>query len=365
MTTASRSNGAIDLTDKAAKGKIRRVCVIGGAGYVGSVLIERLLDQGYSVTVLDALMYGDDGVRHVVDRPGFDLVQGDLRNIEAVVAACRFADAVVHLGALVGDPACELDEQLTLQINRDATFTAAAIARGLGIERFIFASTCSVYGATDDLLDESSELAPISLYARSKMESEDLLLSMNGGAFCPSILRFGTFYGRSPRERFDLVVNLLAAKAVAEGEITIMGGQQWRPFIHVADGADAIIRCLKAPAKSVAHQVFNVGSDEQNHRLADIAEIIASIVPGTRVRFEEAAAEEANYRVSFSHIQSTLRFRPRHSLADGIAEIKAAVESGLVDDYRNAKYSNFKAMTNGDAARALDAQQDVPKAAVG
>jgi nucleoside-diphosphate-sugar epimerase len=364
MTTASTSNGAIDLTDKSGAGKIRRVCVIGGAGYVGSVLIERLLDEGYAVTVLDALMYGDDGVRHVIDRPGFDLVQGDLRNIEAVVAACRFADAVVHLGALVGDPACELDEQLTLQINRDATFTAAAIARGLGIERFVFASTCSVYGATDDLLDEGSALAPISLYARSKMESEELLLSMNGSSFCPSVLRFGTFYGHSPRERFDLVVNLLAAKAVSEGEITIMGGEQWRPFIHVADGAESIMRVLKAPAAAVSHQVFNVGSDEQNQRLVDIAGLIAEQVPDVRVRFEEAAAAEANYRVSFAHIESTLGFRPSRSIRDGIAEIRSAVETGLVDDYKDSKYSNFKAMTSGDAARALDGQQDA-KAAVG
>jgi nucleoside-diphosphate-sugar epimerase len=365
MTTASRSNGAIDLTEKSGT-KVRRVCVIGGAGYVGSVLIERLLDEGYGVTVLDALMYGDDGVRHVIERPGFELVKGDLRNIEAVVAACRFADAVVHLGALVGDPACELDEQLTLQINRDATFTAAAVARGLGIKRFVFASTCSVYGATDDLLDEDSALAPISLYARSKMESEELLLSLNNNGFCPSVLRFGTFYGRSPRDRFDLVVNLLAAKAVSEGEITINGGQQWRPFIHVADGAEAILRCLEAPAGAVAHQVFNVGSDGQNHRLIDIAEIIAEMVPGVRVRFQEAASDEANYRVSFAHIESTLGFVPRYSLRDGIAEIKAAVESGLVGDYTDVKYSNFKAMTTGQAARALDdGRQVAPQAAVG
>ncbi len=364
MSTASTS-GAIDLTDGSGRKQIRRVCVIGGAGYVGSVLIERLLDEGYGVTVLDALMYGDDGVRHVAARPGFELVKGDLRNIEAVVAACRFADAVVHLGALVGDPACELDEQLTLQINRDATFTAAAVARGLGIKRFVFASTCSVYGATDDLLDEGSPLQPISLYAQSKMESEELLLSLNSNGFCPSVLRFGTFYGRSPRERFDLVVNLLAAKAVSEGEITILGGQQWRPFIHVADGAEAIIKCLQAPTEVVSHQVFNVGSDEQNHRLLDIAELISGLVPGVRVRFEEAAAEEANYRVSFARIRSALGFVPRYSLTDGIAEIKADVENGRVGNYKDPKYSNFKAMTTGDAARALDASQQVaPTAAV-
>jgi nucleoside-diphosphate-sugar epimerase len=349
---------------KAAEQEIRHVCVIGGAGFVGSVLIERLLDEGYSVTVLDALMYGDEGIRHVAERPGFRFVQGDLRDLQAIVAACRFADAVVHLGALVGDPACELDEQLTLQINRDATFTAAAVARGLGIDRFVFASTCSVYGATDDLLDEDSPLQPISLYARTKMESEQLLLSMTTDGFCPVVLRFGTFYGRSPRERFDLVVNLLAAKAVQEGEISVIGGQQWRPLLHVADGADAILKCLQAPASVVTHQVFNVGSDEQNHTLAEVADIIAGLVPGVKVRFEPAATQEANYRVSFARIRAALDFRSRYTLAAGIEEIASALRQGIVDDYTEAKYSNYKAIATGQAMQALEGQL-LPTAAIG
>jgi nucleoside-diphosphate-sugar epimerase len=363
MTTAG-ANGAIDLTDK--PGTIRRVCVIGGAGYVGSVLVERLLDEGYAVTVLDALLYGDDGVRHVIDRPGFKLVRGDLRNIEAVVAACRSADAVVHLGALVGDPACELDERLTLQINHDATFTAAAVARGLGIQRFVFASTCGVYGASDDLLDEDSAVAPISLYAQSKLRSEELLLSMAGDGFCPTVLRFGTFYGRSPRERFDLVVNLLTARAVVEGEIAIHGGQQYRPFLHVADGAEAVLRCLRAPTEVVARQVFNVGSDDQNHRMRDVGERIAELVPAIRVRVQEPATAEANYRVSFARIRSALGFIPRYSLSDGIAELRDAVHSGKVGDYTEARYSNVKAMTTGQATRALEGgPQPASRAAVG
>jgi nucleoside-diphosphate-sugar epimerase len=362
MTTA-RGNGAIDLTDKPA---IRRICVIGGAGYVGSVLVERLLDDGYGVTVLDALLYGDDGIRHVIDRPGFELVRGDLRNIEAVVAASRSADAVVHLGALVGDPACELDEQLTLQINQEATFTAAAVSRGLGIQRFVFASTCGVYGATDDLLDEDSPVAPISLYAQSKLKSEELLLSMAGDGFDPTVLRFGTFYGRSRRERFDLVINLLTARAVAEGEIHINGGQQFRPFLHVADGAEAIIGCLLAPAEVIGGQVFNVGADDQNRRLTDVAELIAELVPQVQVRYQEAAAVEANYRVSFARIRAALGFVPRYSLRHGIAEVRDAVQSGKIADYTEARYSNVKAMASGQAALALEGEHQVAsRAAVG
>jgi len=332
--------------------EIRRVCVIGGAGFVGSVLVERLLDEGHDVTVLDSCMYGDESIQHLVDRPGCTILRGDLRDTVAIVTACRDTDAVVHLGALVGDPACELDEDLTLEINRDATYTAAALARALGVERFVFASTCSVYGATDEQLHEDSLLAPISLYARSKAESEQLLLPLAGNGFCPTVLRFGTLYGQSHRERFDLVVNLLAAKAVVDGEITITGGEQWRPFVHVADCAEAILQCLHAPRSVVSGRIYNVGSDEQNHTLRDIATIVNDVVPGVRVRFEPAAAQEANYHVSFARIREELGFSPARTVADGIGEIKAAVERGRVSNYTDARYSNYKALASGDVALA-------------
>ena len=327
--------------------------MIGGAGYVGSVLVRRLLDRGYRVTVMDALMYGDEGIRDLFGHPSFDVVRGDLRDLEAVVSAARSADAVVHLGALVGDPACDLDEQLAIDINLEATKTLASVSRGLGIRRFVFASTCSVYGATDDLLDEASPLAPVSLYARTKMHSEQMLISMNGGSFAPTILRFGTFYGASPRARFDLVVNLLAAKAVTDGEITLFGGGQWRPFLHVEDGAEAILACLEAPEPRVAYQVFNVGSDEQNHTLADVGAIVAAAVPGTQVNVRSPNETEANYRVSFERIKSALGFTPRRTVADGVAEIRDEILSGKVGDYTETRYSNAKALAEGDAAQAL------------
>ncbi|MFL5800076.1 MAG: NAD-dependent epimerase/dehydratase family protein [Actinomycetota bacterium] len=333
--------------------RIRRVLVVGGAGYVGSVLVRRLLDRGYQVTVMDALLYGDEGISDLYGNPALDVVIGDLRNLEAVVSAVRGTDAVVHLGALVGDPACELDEDLAVEVNLEATRTLAAIARGLGIRRFVFASTCSVYGATDELLDESSHLAPVSLYARTKMESERLLLSMNGGTFAPVILRFGTFFGASPRARFDLVVNLLAAKAVREGELTVFGGDQWRPFLHVEDGAEAIIACVEAPEPSVAYQVFNVGADEQNHTMAEMGQIVASAVPGARLRIEPPNAVEANYRVSFERIRTNLGFLARRTIADGVAEIRDDILSGRVEDYTVARYSNVRALVEGETGQVV------------
>lgn len=345
-------------TDQAAAGadtaqQPSRICVVGGAGFLGSILVELLLDEGHQVTIFDALLYGDEGIRHLLDRPGLSLVPGDLRDITATVRAFRHADVVVHLGALVGDPACNIDERLTLEINRDATAKAAAIARGLGIGRFIFASTCSVYGASDGLLDEDSPLDPISVYARSKMESEQLLLAQSGNGFWPTVLRFGTLYGQSQRERFDLVVNLLTAQAVAAGEITVFGGRQWRPFVHVRDVAEAVLRCLQAPHDAVGSRVFNVGGDDQNHTLAEIAEIISTVVPGVEVNIAPATAAEADYRVSFARIRSAIGFAPRRTVADGVAEIATAISCGAVSNYTDARYSNYKALISGEAMAAL------------
>jgi nucleoside-diphosphate-sugar epimerase len=330
-----------------------RICVVGGAGFLGSILVELLLDEGYNVTILDAFLYGDEGIRHLLGRAGLSLVCGDLRDISVTVQAFRHSDAVVHLGALVGDPACDIDEQLTLEVNRDATAKAAAVARGLGIGRFIFASTCSVYGASAGILHEDSPLDPISLYARSKMESEQLLLAQPGQGFWPTVLRFGTLYGQSQRERFDLVVNLLTAQAVATSEITVFGGCQWRPFVHVRDAADAILGCLRAPSPAIGGRVFNVGGDDENYTVAQIAEIISTAVPGTKVNVAPATVEEANYRVSFARIRSAIGFVPRRTVADGVAELAASVAGGAVPDYTDARYNNYKALVSGEAMTAL------------
>jgi nucleoside-diphosphate-sugar epimerase len=330
-----------------------RVTVIGGAGYVGSVLIRAVLDRGYHVTLVDSLLYGDEGINQLYGRPDFELVQDDLREVDAIRRGSRDADAVVHLGGLVGDPACGLDERLTLEINLESTRMIADAVREEGVRRFIFASSCAVYGASEGTLDEGSALDPVSMYARTKMESERVLLGMAGADFAPVMLRFGTFYGLSPRPRFDLVVNLLAAKAVNDGEITILGGDQWRPFVHVEDGSDAIIRCLDAPIDVVTGQVFNVGSDEQNHTLRQVAEIIAAELPGVRVTYEPGAATEANYRVSFGKIRRLLGFVPRRTLAEGVREIAAEIRSGTISDYQATRYSNHKSLMAGGAATLI------------
>ncbi len=342
------------------KQAVRSVLVIGGAGYLGSVLVRKLLERGYYVTVLDALLYGDEGIRDLYGHDRFEFIQGDMRDVEDVVRAMQDADAVIHLGAIVGDPACALDEKLTLEINLAATRMIAEVARGFGVQRFIFASTCSVYGASDQLLDERSALNPVSLYARTKIDAERILLSLNDDRFAPVILRFATVYGLSPRPRFDLVINLLAARAVSEKRITIFGGSQWRPFIHVDDAAEAILKCLEAPLLAVKGQIFNVGSDEQNYQIAQLGDIIKELIPDVESIHQGEDVDRRNYRVSFAKIRKQLGFVPRRTVADGVLEIKAAIEAGRIQDYRDPRYSNYKTLSEEGNATMIRRRRIIP-----
>lgn len=335
-------------------GRPRRVLVIGGAGYIGSALLPKLLEKGNLVRVLDMLIYGDEPVRSVLDHPNLEVLQGDFRRADRVVEAMRNVDAVVHLGAIVGDPACDLDEQLTLDINLHATRMIAEVAKASGIRRFVFASTCSVYGATDEMLDERSEVKPISLYGRTKLAAEKLLLGMSSSEFSPSIVRFATIYGLSGRTRMDLVVNLLSAKAKCDGEITVFGGDQWRPFVHVEDAAEAVSQVLDAPLAVVGNEVFNVGSDEQNFQIRDIGELIHQEVVGAELICKESMADKRNYRVSFARIRNELGFVPRWTVIQGIRQVVEAVANGQIEDYRDPRYSNAKSLEAGGVTRIRD-----------
>lgn len=325
--------------------KVRRALVIGGAGYIGSALLPMLLDRGYEVRVLDLLIYGKDPIAPWLDDPRLEVIQADFRQIDSVVGAMQDVDAVIHLGAIVGDPACALDEGLTTEINLMATRVIAEIAKGYGVRYFVFASTCSVYGASDRILDEDSPIKPISLYARSKAASEKVLLKMAGENFAPVILRFSTVYGLSGRYRFDLVVNLLTAKALIDGEITIFGGSQWRSFVHVADAARAIVAVLSAPPDQVRAQVFNVGSDEQNYTISTIGNMIHRYVPDAQIINKGNEIDPNDYRVGFSKIRNSLGFKPEWTVEKGIEQVISAIQSGQVKDYKQPHYSNIKFLT--------------------
>lgn len=333
------------LGDQPEDSTVRLVLVIGGAGYIGSAFLPKLLEKGYHVRLLDLLLYGTEPIEDLLHHPRLEIMQADFRQIDKVVEAMRGVDAVIHLGGIVGDPASALDEELTIDINLIATRMIAEVAKGSGVGHFIFASSCSVYGASEEKLDERSALRPVSLYARSKIASEKVLMSMADDHFAPVTLRFGTIYGLSGRTRFDLVVNLLTAQAVFDKEIHIYGGNQWRPFLHVVDAARAILRALEAPRNLVSNQIFNVGSNEQNYTIGQIGEIIQSYLPEAKVMQEVENADRRNYWVDFSKIHDTLGFVPEWTVEKGVQQVIDAILSGKVKDYRDAKYSNVKFLT--------------------
>jgi len=317
------------------------VLVVGGAGYIGSIVVRTLLKRGFRVRVLDSLVYGASAIEEVFDHPRLEFIRGDCRNIQDMVSAMRGAGAVIHLAAIVGDPACDQDHKIAQEINYAATRMMIEIAKGEQVQRFIFASSCSVYGASEQVMDENSQVHPISLYADTKVDSERALLAAANGSFHPTVLRFATIFGLSPRPRFDLVVNLLTAKALKERVITIYNGEQWRPFLHVADAASAIMRVLEAPVALVGGQIYNVGDSRLNYTLTDVAAKLVKFFPNTRVEHVENT-DRRSYRVSFEKIKGHLGFTCNKSLDDGIYEIKAAFESGQISDYGAALYSNVK-----------------------
>lgn len=334
------------------------VLVIGGAGYIGSAVIPKLLTQGYRVRVLDCFLFGKEPILPFLKNSALEVCRGDFRNVDTVVAAMKDIDSVIHLGGLVGDPACAIDEELTIQVNLIATRMIAQVAKGNGISRFVFASSCSVYGASDQALNEKSTLNPVSLYARSKIASENVLLSLKDDSFEPVILRFGTIYGLSGRTRFDLVVNLLAAKAVVEGVITVYGKDQWRPFLHVQDAATAVVLALSARSESIASTIFNVGCDEQNRTLGQIGELIRSMVPGSVLRCTEENVDRRNYRVEFRRIREELGFGPSWTLQSGIQQVLDAIMSGKVRNYQDPKYSNVKVLSAPVTRETLSVTDD-------
>ncbi len=316
-----------------------RVLVLGGAGYLGSTLVTMLLARGYKVRVLDRLLFGAESLSPVSMHPNFDLVVGDVRDIQTVVGAMKGCDAVINLAAIVGDPACSVNKQLSLEVNRAATRMLIDICKGYGISRFMFASTCSVYGAADYLVDELTEPAPISVYAETKVASEELLIESASTDFHPVILRLGTLFGLSPRPRFDLVVNLLTARAATAGKITVFNGEQWRPFLHVHDAARAFVLALEADLEVVSGEIFNVGDYRLNLRLSAISQKIAEIIPSVDVERVENG-DKRNYRASFDKIHTRLGFMCEKTIESGIREISEAINSQQIVDFTESRFNN-------------------------
>jgi nucleoside-diphosphate-sugar epimerase len=332
------------------------VLVIGGAGYIGSHTVDLLLQAGYAVRVLDRLMYGQQSLAPFLGRRDFELIEGDATDITKLTFAMKGASAVVHLAGLVGDPACAVDEQFTRHTNIVATRMAKDVAQSLGVHRFVFASSCSVYGMSDKEVSETDALNPVSMYAQTKIDSENELLYSGRDDFFVTVLRFATVFGHSPRPRFDLVGNLFTAQAMTDGLITVIGPHQWRPFIHVRDLGRAIVKVLKENPAIVQSQVFNVGDKRLNMTILQLAEVVQKVCSRYRdvqISVSDNLQDRRNYAVSFQKIKSLLGYEAATLLEEGIQEMVDNFHSGQYQHYREQIYSNV-AMTK----KALSQFQD-------
>tara|TARA_B100001175_G_scaffold286246_1_gene267813 strand:- start:757 stop:1728 length:972 start_codon:yes stop_codon:yes gene_type:complete len=323
---------------------MKKVLVTGGAGYIGCVMVRQLIDKGYSVRVIDSLKWGGESLFDLITKNDFELQKGDIRNIEDVKKALINVNYVIHLAAIVGDPACSKFSDEAKETNWDGSVNLFEECEKSGIERFVFASTCSNYGKmknSDSYVKEDSELNPVSLYAELKVKFENYLLDKkNNSNVCSTALRFSTVYGFSPRMRFDLTVNEFTRNMVLENFQEIWGEQFWRPYAHVDDLCRASILVLESEKSKVKSQVFGVGDTNENYQKGMIIREINKLVDGD-IKYVAKDEDPRDYRVDFSKIKNELGFSISKTVPDGIKEIKKIVESGIITDCYSSKFKNI------------------------
>jgi len=335
------------------------VLIIGAGGYLGSVLTPMLLDDGYRVVAFDKFYFGRETLAAVEGHPHLRVIEGDVRTFDP--SLLEGVHSVLYMAALSNDPACELDAAWTTAVNRDAAIHIAELCRERGVQRFVFASSCSVYGAGGDtVLTEQSEVNPVSTYAKSKVEAEQKILALSSPTFHTVALRKATLFGMSSRMRFDLAVNVMTLHAVEKKQIYVTGGgEQWRPFLHVRDAARAYQTCLSVPVELVSGQAFNVAA--QNLKIRELAEAVTRRV-GAEVHLVPDDTDKRDYRVSASRIEQTLGFRPERDIESGIDSIAAALRNGEFKNTQDARYYTLRtlkrvletpAIQGGEAVRQM------------
>jgi len=323
---------------------INRVLVTGGAGYVGAVLVPRLLECGYAVRVLDLYIYGDAVLQPVARHPSLEQIKGDIRDVRLLQQVMPGCDAVVHLACISNDPSFELNPALGRSINYDAFFDLVAVARDSGVRRFVYASSSSVYGVkAEDNVTEELSLQPLTDYSKYKALCEEILLKEQSSDFTTVVVRPATVCGYSPRLRLDLTVNILTNYAVNERRISVFGGQQKRPNIHIEDMAAVYLRLLEAPAPAVAGKIFNAGY--QNHTVMELAEKIRAVVGGSTEIVATASEDNRSYHISSEKIRRELGFAPAHTIEDAVRGLVDGFQAGLIPNpMADIRYYNIKTM---------------------
>ena len=317
---------------------MKKILVTGGAGYIGSVLVRMLLNKNYFVRVIDSLKWGGESIFDVATNDNFEFIKGDIRNEDDIDNAIIDIDYIIHLAAIVGDPACKKFSDEAKSTNWDASVNLFEKAEKANVERFIFASTCSNYGKMDnaeDLVNEMSRLNPVSLYAELKVKFEDYIISKkNNYNICSTALRFSTVYGFSPRMRFDLTVNEFTRNMVVDKFQEIWGEQFWRPYAHVDD------LCRATKQTNVRSEIFGVGDTNENYQKGMIIREINKIIEGD-VKYVTKDEDPRDYRVNFEKIKNKLGFKISKTVPDGIKEIKKIIQSKIIIDPFSSKYKNI------------------------
>ncbi len=320
---------------KPLSGTSRLALVTGGAGYIGMGACAELAASGRRVRVLDVLLHDQQERAAELVEQGVEVIRGDVRDPEARAKALAGADEVVHLAAIVGDPACAVDPELSHAVNVEGSRLLVREARDAGVERMVFASTCSNYGRMADPsvpITEDGDLAPVSLYAEQKVGIERALLADDLTPLLPTCLRFATVYGVAPRMRFDLTVNEFTRDLWAGRHLEVFGEQFWRPYVHVRDAGRAIVHVLDQPVEKVGGRVYNVGRSGENYRKLDIVAEIRRQTANGAVSYVARTEDPRDYQVSFDRIANELGFATTRTVPDGIAEVIAGLEAGAFGD---------------------------------
>jgi nucleoside-diphosphate-sugar epimerase len=313
-----------------------QVLVTGGGGYIGSILVPRLLKEGYKVKVLDRFFFGKETLKSVSKNKNLKLIQDDTRWFDPKIL--RGVDVVMDLAALSNDPSGELNPKMTLDINHKGRARVAKLSKENGVKRYILASSCSIYGFRDGNLDERSPIKPLTTYAKANRKAEISAKKLSDDKFTVTLLRFATVFGLSPRMRFDLAVNGMVLGFFKKKKIPIMrNGKQWRPFIHIKDVAEAYVDVIKADKEKINGELFNVGSNNQNHQILELAKEVAKAMEIPFKKEWYGDPDTRSYKIDFNKINNVLGYKTKYTVSDGVKEISNALKNNKTTDSLQTK----------------------------